>query len=100
VEELMRKRGMVVDHTTVFRWLQYDAPELDKRCRPYLRATDGSYRVHEAYMKIKKHWYDLYRAVDFTGATLHFVLSATREPTQPSGFSARYWRHTIQRPHV
>jgi transposase, IS6 family len=79
VEELMQERGVRVDHTTVFRWVQRDAPELDKRCRPYLRATNDSYRVDETYIKIKKRWYYLYRAVDSTGATLDFMLSATRE---------------------
>ena len=32
----MAKRGMSVDHTTVFRWVQRYAPELDKRSRPHL----------------------------------------------------------------
>jgi transposase, IS6 family len=63
----------------VFRWVQRYAPELDKRCRPSLRATNDSYRVDETYIKIKKEWYYLYRAVDSTGATLDFMLSATRD---------------------
>jgi transposase-like protein len=79
VEELLRERGVWVDHTTVFRWVQRYAPELDKRCRPSLRATNDSYRVDETYIKIKKEWYYLYRAVDSTGATLDFMLSATRD---------------------
>jgi transposase-like protein len=44
VEELLRERGVGVDHTTGFRWVQRDAPELDRRCRPFLRATNDSYR--------------------------------------------------------
>jgi transposase, IS6 family len=68
-----------VDHTTVFRWDQHVAPELDQRCRPSLRATNDSYRVDETYIKIKKQWHYLYRAVDSTGATLDFMLSATRD---------------------
>jgi transposase, IS6 family len=80
VEELLRERGVRVDHTTVFRWVQRYAPELDKRCRPSLRATNDSYRVDETYIKIKKQWHYLYRAVDSTGATLlDFMLSATRD---------------------
>lgn len=79
VEELMRERGLAVDHTTIFRWVQRYAPELDKRCRPLLKATNDSYRVDETYIKIKKQWYYLYRAVDSTGATLDFMLSATRD---------------------
>ena len=84
-----------MDHTTVFRWVQRYAPELDKRCRPYLKATNDSYRVDETYIKIKKQWYYLYRAVDSTGATLDFMLSATRMLTRLSAFSAR-----CSRPHI
>jgi len=61
----------------VFRWVQRYAPELDKRCRPQLKTTNDSYRVDETYIRIKKHWYYLYRAVDSTGATLDFMLSPT-----------------------
>jgi transposase-like protein len=35
-------RGVKVDHTTLFRWIQAYAPELDKRIRPHLRMTNGS----------------------------------------------------------
>ena len=28
VEELLRERGLAVDHTTIFRWVQRYAPEL------------------------------------------------------------------------
>lgn len=31
LEEMMLERGMTVDHTTVYRWVQAYAPELDKR---------------------------------------------------------------------
>jgi transposase, IS6 family len=79
VEELARERGLSMDHTTMFRWVQCYAPQLDRRCRPSLRATNDSYRVDETYIKIKKEWYYLYRAVDSTAATLDFMLSATRD---------------------
>ena len=63
LEEIMVERGFHVDHTTIFRWVQRYAPELDKRCRPHLKTTNDSYRVDETYIKIKKQWYYLYRAV-------------------------------------
>jgi transposase-like protein len=69
VEELLRERGLAVDHTTIFRWVQRYAPELDRRCRPLLKASNDSYRADETYIKIKKQWDYLYRAVDSTGAT-------------------------------
>ena len=82
VEELLRERGIFVDHTTVFRWVQCYAPELDKRCRPQLKATNDSYRVDETYIKINKQWHYLYRAVDSTGATLDFMLRGYPETSQ------------------
>jgi transposase-like protein len=43
MEELLREGAVWVDHTTVYRWVQHYAPELDQRCRPYLRVTNDSY---------------------------------------------------------
>jgi transposase, IS6 family len=47
VEELTHERGVSVDHTTVFCWVQRYTPELEKRCRPHLKATNDSNRVDE-----------------------------------------------------
>jgi len=79
LEEMMAERGLSVDHTTIYRWVQRYAPELDKRCRPHLKACNDSWRVDETYLKIKKGWMYLYRAVDSEGNTLEFLLSATRD---------------------
>ena len=51
-EEMMNERGLSVDHTTIYRWVQRYAPELEKRSRPHLRPTNDSYRVDETYVKI------------------------------------------------
>jgi len=79
LEEMMLERGLQVDHTTIYRWVQRYAPELDKRCRPHLKATNDSWRVDETYIKVKKVWMYLYRAVDSDGNTLEFLLSPTRD---------------------
>ena len=52
LEEMMRERGLSVDHTPIYRWVQHYAPELDKRSRPHLKATNDSWRVDETYIKI------------------------------------------------
>jgi transposase-like protein len=75
----MLERGMQVDHTTIFRWVQRYAPELEKRCRPHLKACTDSWKVDETYIKVKKVWVYLYRAVDSEGNTLEFLLSPTRD---------------------
>ncbi len=53
LQEMMTERGVEVDHSTIFRWVQNYAPELDKRIRPHLTATNDSWRVDETYCKIK-----------------------------------------------
>ena len=52
LEEMMRERGLCVDHTTIYRWVQRYAPEIDKRCRPFLRRTTDSYRIDETYVRV------------------------------------------------
>lgn len=66
---MLRDRGVAVDHTTVYRWVRACAPGLEKRLRPHLRPTTGSWRVDETYSKVKGRWVYLYRAVDDRGHT-------------------------------
>ena len=42
VEELLMERALPADHTTIWRWVQRYAPELNKRCRRELKPTNGS----------------------------------------------------------
>jgi transposase, IS6 family len=79
LEEMMAERGLSVDHTTIYRWVQQYAPEIEKRCRPHLKTTTDSWRVDETYVKVKGVWMYLYRAVDSQGKTLEFLLSPTRD---------------------
>jgi transposase, IS6 family len=43
LEEMVLERGLHIDHTTIYRWVQHYAPELEKRCRPHLKATNDSW---------------------------------------------------------
>src|SRR5436305_14320278 len=89
LEEMMRERGLSVDHTTIYRWVQSYAPELEKRCRPHLNTTNDSWRVDETYVKVKTVWMYLYRAVDSQGNTLEFLLSPTRDSQAAKRFFAK-----------
>ena len=79
LEDMMRERGLCVDHTTIYRWVQRYAPEIDKRCRPFLRRTNDSYRIDETYVRVAGAWTYLYRGVDSNGDTLDCLLRATRD---------------------
>jgi putative transposase len=80
VEELLLERGVSVDHSTIQRWVERYAGELEsafrkrhKRCEPYT-----SWRMDETYVKLRGKWGYLYRAVDKHGNTLDFMFSETR----------------------
>src|SRR5271163_4705276 len=79
VEELLEERGLRVDHTTVWRWVQDYGPELEQRLRRHLKPTNKSWRVDETYVRVKGRWCYLYRSIDSKGATIDFLLSAFRD---------------------
>jgi transposase-like protein len=76
---MMKERGLLVDHTTIFRWVQKYAPEINKRIRTRLKLAGASYRIDETYIKVGKQWKYLYRALDKEGNTVEFMLSAKRD---------------------
>ncbi|PTQ77650.1 DDE superfamily endonuclease [Nitrosospira multiformis] len=77
--EMMLERGLDVDHTTLYRWVQHYAPEMEKRLRWHWKPSMGySWRVDETYVKVKGEWTYLYRALDKKGHTIDFYLSPTR----------------------
>jgi transposase-like protein len=96
LERMFSDRGIQVDHTTLFRWIQAYAPELERRVRPHLRTTNGSWRVDETYIQVKGEWVYLYRAVDATGQTIDFLLS----PKRDAPAARRFFRKALKQSHT
>jgi transposase-like protein len=96
LEEMMAERGLSVDHTTIYRWVQRYAPVLEKHCRARLKPTNDSWRVDETYIKVKGQWMYLYRAVDSKGNTVEFMLS----PTRNAQAAKRFFRKALQARHM
>jgi transposase, IS6 family len=96
LELMLLDRGIEVDHTTIFRWIQAYAVELEKRIRLHLHMSNGSWRVDETYVKVKGRWMYLYRAVDSRGQTIDFLLSAKRD----AGAAKRFFRKALAQPHT
>jgi transposase-like protein len=96
LERMFSDRGIQIDHTTLFRWIQAYAPELEKRIRPRLRMTRGSWRVDETYIRVKGEWVYLYRAVDASGQTIDFLLS----PKRDAAAAKRFFRKALKQPHT
>ena len=53
VSELLGERGLEIDASCIWRWVQAYGPELNQRCRQFLKATNKSYRIDETYIKVK-----------------------------------------------
>ena len=94
LEEMLKERGVDVDHSTIYRWVQHYAPEMEKRLRWHYRPRSfaGSCRVDETYIKVKGKWTYLYRAVTKTGATIDFYLSQTRNSKAAKRFLSKALR--------
>jgi IS6 family transposase len=89
---MMHERGLTVDHSTVWRWVQTYAPEINKRIHPHLKMSGTSYRIDETYIKVGKPCKYLYRAVDKVGNPIEFMLSAKRDVSAAKRFFKKMMR--------
>jgi transposase-like protein len=76
--EMMEERGVNVDPSTIFRWVQRYAPEIEKRVRLYQGSRSGSWRADETYVRVGGRWKYLFRAVDKHGQLIDFMLTERR----------------------
>ena len=77
--ELMRERGLEIDHAIVQRWVVIYTPILEAEFRKMKKAVGTSWRMDETYIKVKGKWHYLYRAVDKKGKTIDFLLTQKRD---------------------
>ena len=75
----MAERGLSVDHTTVWRWVQAYAPEVHRRLQGQVKYKRATWFMDETYVRIAGRWMYLFRAVDDRGQTVDFYLSERRD---------------------
>src|SRR5712692_369107 len=75
----MEERGVPLDHATIQRWVVKYSPQLEEAFHRRKRPVWVSWRMDETSIKVKGQWYYLYRAVDKTGQTIDFLLTAQRD---------------------
>ena len=84
---MMGERCVSVDHSTIYRWSQRYAPEIEKRLRWWWRGPRSTnWHVDETYVKVRGRWAYLYQAVDKGGNTIDFYLSPTRNAAAAKRF--------------
>lgn len=92
LEEMMAERGILADHSTLYRWVIRLTPLLDNAFRRHKRAPGGRWRMDETYIKVRVKWKYLYRAVDSSGQTIDFLLTAKRD----AAAALRFFRKAIR----
>ena len=93
VEELMRARGVPVDHATVNRWVITHSPPLEEAFRRRQRPVRVRWRMDGTSLKIKGEWHDLDRAVEKQGQTID-VLRTEHRDTEAA---RRFLKNAIRR---
>lgn len=53
IEEMMKERGVSVDHSTITRWAIRFLPLIENLSRKHKNKVDPSWRTDETYIKIK-----------------------------------------------
>jgi IS6 family transposase len=93
LEKMMAERGLSIDYTTIYRWVQYYAPELKKRLDWYKKRYSNRWHLDETYIKVKGEWKYLYRAIDDDGNTIDFYLSPRRNAKAAKRFLSKLINH-------
>src|SRR5262249_59136149 len=62
LEELMAERGLAVDHTSIWRWIQAYAPEVYRRLHGELKRETSTLHHGEEVVRIARKRKDLFRA--------------------------------------
>ena len=86
IEELLRMRGVKVDHATTRRWVFKFTPIFEAKFRTRKQRVGVRWRMDETYAKVKGQWMHLYRAVDKAGNTVDFLLSPKRKRRSAHAF--------------
>jgi len=74
----MAERGLAVDHTSIWRWVQTYGPEVNRRLHGSVKPKSSTWHMDETFVGIAGKWIYLFRAVD-GGQTVDFYLSETRD---------------------
>ena len=70
------------------------SPLIAQKVKKHLKLTNDSWRVDETYIKVKGEWKYLYRAVDSTGETIDFLLTAKRDKKAAKRFFNKVLKST------
>ncbi len=98
VVEWLAERGVMVDRSTVYRWVQRFLPLFGKAARAHRQTLGGKWRVDETYCRLQGKWAYLYRATDEDGQVVDVYFSERRNVGAAESFFRRALKETGAQP--
>lgn len=89
VSELLAERGVQVDPSTVFDWVQQFTPLYKDAARPHRRRVGRRWSIDETYIRIAGRWCYAFRAIDEEGQVIDVYVSPTRDTAAATTFLER-----------
>ncbi len=99
VAELLAERGVYVDASKVFDWVQRFAPFYQEAARPHRKRMRGRWSIYETYIKVPGIACYMFRAIDEWGQVIDVYMSPTRD-VEATTFLRRAVAETGVRPHA
>jgi transposase-like protein len=98
VVEWFAERGLVVDRSTIYRWVQRFLPLYLHAARTHRRPVGTKWRVDETYTRVHGTWTYIYRAIDEDGQVVDAYFSKRRNAKAAHAFFERAITETGVRP--
>jgi transposase-like protein len=100
VADLLAERGIHVDPTTVFDWVQRFTPLYKEAARAHRHPVGRRWSVDETYLRIAGVWCYAYRAIDEDDQVIDVYVSVTRDQQAAMAFFRQALRETNVTPHL
>ena len=89
VAEMLAERGVTVDPSTIYDWVQAFTPRFIEAARRHRSPVGGRWRVDETLLKIGGRWRYVFRAIDEHGQVIDVYLSDHRDAASARAFFER-----------
>ena len=99
VSEWLAERGVLVDHSTIYRWVQRYLPLFGEAARKHRDPVGPDWRADETFARIRGRWHYIYRAIDGHGQIVDAYVSPTRDMVAARTFFDRAFASSGTTPH-
>lgn len=89
VVEWFSERGLTLDRSTIYRWVQRFLPLFQQAARAHRQPVGAKWRGDETYVRLAGRWTYVYRAIDQDGQVVDAFFSTRRNAAAAEAFFRR-----------